>query len=197
MDSRLTPEQLAAVRSAIARGAKIEAVKLYREATGLGLAESKDAVERLEEAFGQLPAESARLLTTPRPVPPPPTGMTPEKRATIIDAVRRGMKIEAIKHYREATGLGLAESKDAVEALEAALKSGDENAAPSFRPASPGPGPVGGIHQPGGGGIAPDGRTPLPNWDPFEEKKRKGCFAVVALITLLAWGAVGVAATLW
>jgi ribosomal protein L7/L12 len=32
--------------------------------------------------------------------------------------VRAGNKIEAIKLYREHTGLGLKESKDAVEALE-------------------------------------------------------------------------------
>jgi ribosomal protein L7/L12 len=31
---------------------KIEAIKLYRELTGVGLAEAKDAVERLEETYG-------------------------------------------------------------------------------------------------------------------------------------------------
>ena len=40
----------------------------------------------------------------------------------VLDEVRRladsGRKIEAIRHLREATGLGLAEAKDVVESLE-------------------------------------------------------------------------------
>ena len=39
----------------------------------------------------------------------------------IQDALRRGNKIEAIKIYRELTGVGLAEAKQAVENLEARL----------------------------------------------------------------------------
>ena len=35
----------------IQAGRKIEAIKLYRELTGVGLAEAKDAVERLEETY--------------------------------------------------------------------------------------------------------------------------------------------------
>lgn len=35
------------VRRLVRQGKKIEAIKLYREATGLGLAEAKTAVERL------------------------------------------------------------------------------------------------------------------------------------------------------
>lgn len=35
------------VRRLVRQGKKIEAIKLYREATGLGLAEAKAAVERL------------------------------------------------------------------------------------------------------------------------------------------------------
>jgi hypothetical protein len=45
-----TPEQLHAIDSALEKGNKIEAVKLYRMASGLDLKNSKDAVEsRLEE----------------------------------------------------------------------------------------------------------------------------------------------------
>ena len=36
------------IREAIFAGRKIEAIKLHREQTGLGLKESKDAVEKLE-----------------------------------------------------------------------------------------------------------------------------------------------------
>jgi ribosomal protein L7/L12 len=42
--------------------------------------------------------------------------------AEIQDLLRRGNKIEAIKLYREQTGLGLKEAKDAVEAIERGLR---------------------------------------------------------------------------
>jgi ribosomal protein L7/L12 len=42
-------------------------------------------------------------------------------QADALNWLRKGNKIEAIKVYREATGLGLKEAKDAVEALERQL----------------------------------------------------------------------------
>jgi len=41
-----------------------------------------------------------------------------EPPPTVLDALRRGRKIEAIKAYRAATGAGLAEAKDVVEEVE-------------------------------------------------------------------------------
>lgn len=41
----------------------------------------------------------------------------------IHDALFAGKKIQAIKHFREATGQGLAESKTAVEAIDAELRA--------------------------------------------------------------------------
>lgn len=38
-------------------------------------------------------------------------------RTTIIENLRRGQKIAAIKSYRDATGAGLVDAKNAVEAL--------------------------------------------------------------------------------
>lgn len=43
------------------------------------------------------------------------TGSDPLLSPQIQDALRRGNKIEAIKYYRELTGVGLAEAKDAIE----------------------------------------------------------------------------------
>jgi ribosomal protein L7/L12 len=159
MNQDLSPEQLRVVVDAIQRGSKIEAIKHYREATGLGLAESKDAVEAMAEA---LPT-----LSVPPPIPQLTrslTGLTPEKRNAVIGAIRRGQKIEAIKIYREATGLGLAESKDAVEAMET---SGDTQ----------------------GNGPTFESRTPLPHWDPLAEKK-KGCFGMIAVLVAVVAGVV-------
>jgi hypothetical protein len=44
----LSPGSLLKVGAALAAGNKIEAIKLLREASGLGLKEAKDAVERME-----------------------------------------------------------------------------------------------------------------------------------------------------
>ncbi len=44
---QLPPKTLAAIRSEIARGNKINAIKLLREATGLNLMQSKNAVEAM------------------------------------------------------------------------------------------------------------------------------------------------------
>lgn len=41
----------------------------------------------------------------------------------ITDALRAGNKIEAIKLHREATSLGLKESKEAIESIEADLRA--------------------------------------------------------------------------
>ncbi|HJS09839.1 ribosomal protein L7/L12 [Sphingopyxis sp.] len=76
----------------------------------------------------------------PRAVPRPPSpspahsveiGDTPGKVHVrtevssddqILDLIRRGRKIEAIKRMRELTGMRLSEAKDAVEAIEATLR---------------------------------------------------------------------------
>jgi hypothetical protein len=66
-----------------------------------------------------------RDVSQPRPSPPVaaasaplPQGLTAAQLAEIERELHAGNKITAIKLYREATGLGLAESKDAVEAME-------------------------------------------------------------------------------
>ena len=88
--------------SLLDRGQKIEAIKLYRERTGAGLKEAKDAVEAIER--GQAPA---------------PTGLDEALERELVGLLQQGQKIEAIKIYRERTGVGLKEAKDAVEALAA------------------------------------------------------------------------------
>lgn len=71
-----------------------------------------------------------RTMVPPRPMAPPmaptaqtpassqPFGISPDKLAAVRGELARGNKIAAIKLFREATGLGLKESKDAVEAME-------------------------------------------------------------------------------
>jgi ribosomal protein L7/L12 len=99
MDSQDLEEQL---RVLLAEGKKIEAIKVYRERTGAGLAEAKDAVEALE-AGQKLPSQAID------------GGFENE----LVALLEQGQKIEAIRVYREKTGAGLKEAKDAVEALAA------------------------------------------------------------------------------
>lgn len=69
-----------------------------------------------------------RVPSPPRPAPVDAGPATVEVRTEIhaddqiLDMVRRGDKIQAIKRMRELTGIGLAESKDAVEAIERTLR---------------------------------------------------------------------------
>jgi hypothetical protein len=48
MSLPIPPEKVAAFEAAVHNGRKIEAIKIYRETTGAGLAEAKSAVEKIE-----------------------------------------------------------------------------------------------------------------------------------------------------
>jgi ribosomal protein L7/L12 len=98
----IDPADLEQLHSLLAEGKKIEAIKVYRERTGAGLAEAKDAVEALE-AGQRLPSQAIDR------------GFENE----LVALLEQGQKIEAIRMYREKTGAGLKEAKDAVEALAA------------------------------------------------------------------------------
>lgn len=50
-----------------------------------------------------------------------PQDLSEETMTQLSDALEKGRKIDAIKLYREATGLGLKDAKDAVEKLHADL----------------------------------------------------------------------------
>lgn len=47
MSDHLDPKQIEQISDLLAGGRKIEAIKLYREATGKGLREAKDFIEKL------------------------------------------------------------------------------------------------------------------------------------------------------
>jgi DNA-binding transcriptional MerR regulator len=91
------------VLAALQRGSIIEAIKLLRESTGLGLKEAKDLIDQ------HLSGHLAPLTTTLPPASLPPG---------VVAALHRGNTIEAIRLLREATGLGLKEAKDAVDAFQ-------------------------------------------------------------------------------
>jgi ribosomal protein L7/L12 len=86
-------------------GQKIQAIKLYREQRGVGLKEAKDYVESLLERKVDLILKHLGI---------DPNQGVDEK---IMELMRAGQKIEAIKLYRKQTGVGLKEAKDYVESL--------------------------------------------------------------------------------
>jgi ribosomal protein L7/L12 len=89
------------VLSLLEQGQKIGAIKLFRERTGAGLKEAKDAVEAMQR--GQATASGAPIER--------------DFENEVISLLEQGQKIGAIKLFRERTGAGLKESKEAVEAL--------------------------------------------------------------------------------
>jgi len=109
-------DRLAEIKQALSEGKKIEAIKLFREATGLGLKEAKDAVEALERGDPVVLSSSSTFPLTAE-------GFPDVNRIARLSEVavlaQQGQKIEAIKLYRQITSVGLKEAKDAVEAMEA------------------------------------------------------------------------------
>ena len=51
MTPEIPAEKMAALSDALLAGKKIQAIKLYRDLTGEGLKESKDAIEELEQSL--------------------------------------------------------------------------------------------------------------------------------------------------
>lgn len=97
---------------AVAReGNKIQAIKLYRERYNCGLAEAKDAVETM--LAGGTPQRPGLV------VPPPAAISSSALDLEVVGLLRQDQKIQAIKLYRERTGLGLKEAKEAVERIGA------------------------------------------------------------------------------
>ena len=94
--------------SLVRQGQKIAAIKLYREQTGSGLAEAKNAVELL--AAGQHIEQRSPEADDIRP---------DSLEGQVLVLMQGQKKIEAIKLYRQQTGVGLKEAKDAVESLAA------------------------------------------------------------------------------
>ena len=108
LNGLLTDEE--AIRNQLRIGNKINAIKLYRIQTGVGLKEAKDAVDMMA-----LELKSARPIRNNQP------GRGQVDPDELQRLIRAGQKIQAIKYYRETTGASLKEAKDAVDWLEAQM----------------------------------------------------------------------------
>ena len=106
--------------AALEQGQTVEAIKRLRTATGLGLKEAKDAIDR------HLAGEPAR--------PRPSIVAMAALPFAVAAALRKGDKLEAIRLMREKGGLGLKEAKDAVEAYGREQGAADYHRAPGEVP---------------------------------------------------------------
>jgi ribosomal protein L7/L12 len=87
----------------------INAIKVYREATGASLAEAKNAIEEMARDEFSKPQSGARDYDNP----------ILESRIKSLLSKRK--KIEAVKIFREEYGIGLKEAKDHVDRIEATM----------------------------------------------------------------------------
>lgn len=109
-DTTLQGYDVERVRQFILDGKKIDAIKLVREQTGLGLREAKDVVEAIGRGEDPAMPVAAPVVTSR------PTYTIDEAR--IAELVRQGKKLEAIKLYREQADVGLKDALQAIEAVE-------------------------------------------------------------------------------
>lgn len=103
------------VRAAIAGGRKIDAIRLLRERTGLGLVQAKAAVEA-----GSMPDAAPLPQQQPQGLP----GSLPSE---VRAALAAGNLLQAIKLLRQAKGIGLKQAKAmAAEARRAVAPQGGQ-----------------------------------------------------------------------
>lgn len=105
----------------VAQGDYLDAARLLQSRRGVTLDKAAAEIDRLRGDITPLDPGSAADPITPE----------------IAAAIRSGRKIEAIKLFREAHGVGLKEAKDAVDAADAAMR-GLRTSPTAAQPARPG-----------------------------------------------------------
>ena len=102
----MPPEKRREIIAAIQTGNKIPAIKLYREATGSDLLTAKQFIESLQVALeaGESPDHDGKSADN-------------DYRDEVIRLLQAGSKIPAVRVYKNATGCGLKQAKEAVESI--------------------------------------------------------------------------------
>jgi hypothetical protein len=104
----LGPADVAHITQLLRDRQKTAAIQYFFDKVGGNVGEARDAVEAIEAAL--------RDASMPPPIPSA-VARAPEM-AEVHDLVKAGKKIEAVKAYRELTGLGLREALTVVEGIE-------------------------------------------------------------------------------
>jgi ribosomal protein L7/L12 len=97
---KVVDTEAAGVRDLILEGRIDEAIEVYAAFMGVDEYSSRDAIEEMQ---AEINAEIR---------------LSDDNFDSVHDLLGQGKKIEAIKQYRELTGIGLKEAKDAVEDME-------------------------------------------------------------------------------
>ncbi len=113
------------VKAAIERGELIEAIKLLRNAKGVGLKEAKEMLEAYQRGEPAVPTAASQLRTRAAAA----AGTAPQP---VLDALRRGNTIEAIKWLHTHGGLDLKTAKEQVDALSAKSKAVGQTQSPGL-----------------------------------------------------------------
>ena len=105
----LTPEAVRRIHDLLHDDQILMAIMVYRDATGVSLAEAKAAIEKMSRDEFTKPPDGVRDRDNP------------VLEARIKSLLTKGKKIEAVKIYREEYGVSLKEAQDAVSRLEASM----------------------------------------------------------------------------
>jgi ribosomal protein L7/L12 len=118
----LTPEQVQKIHRLLYDKQLIQAVKVYHDATGVSLAEAREAVEAMARNEFSKPPSGVRNYDDP------------VLESKINSLLSKGKKIEAVKIYRAEYGTSLKEATDAVERIQSTMPR-EQAAAIPYEPA--------------------------------------------------------------
>jgi ribosomal protein L7/L12/outer membrane protein assembly factor BamB len=100
-------------------GDEIEAIRILRSTFVIGLKDAKDLVEAIQRGE----EVDIRDLELVKPPSIHSASLDPSSMNRMMELILSGNKIEAIRLFRQSTGAGLTDSRDAVDAIEAALSA--------------------------------------------------------------------------
>lgn len=118
----LTPDQVQTIHQLLHDKQLLQAIKVYHDATGVSLAEAKEAVERMALNEYSKPPSGVRSFDDP------------VLEGKIRSLLSKGKKIDAVKIYRTEYGTSLKDATDAVERIQAAMPRGSATTMP-YEPA--------------------------------------------------------------
>jgi ribosomal protein L7/L12 len=118
----LTPDQVQQIHKFLHDKQLMQAVKIYHDATGVSLAEARDAVQEMARNEYSKPPSGVRVYDNP------------VLESKIKSLLTKGKKLEAVKIYRAEYGSSLNEAKAAVEQIEAIMPA-NPGVSASYEPA--------------------------------------------------------------
>jgi ribosomal protein L7/L12 len=112
-------ERLKSIRALAIAGDQIEAIRLLRDTYVIGLSKAKELVEAMQRGE-DVDVSHLELVaqTTVQSVT-----LDPSTMSKLTELVKSGDKIAAIQLFRETTGVGLKDAKDAIDGLELAISA--------------------------------------------------------------------------